>query len=101
MRAALFPIVAKSFCSGIWILAGLIGAAPGARAQERPPGQLDANCVADCGLLDYASDYCDRVCWVPERPRGKPDEVTDWSCMTACSEQGGRYGECKPRCRVR
>ena len=29
------------------------------------------------------------------------DEVTDWSCMTACSERGGKYADCKPRCRLR
>jgi hypothetical protein len=82
-------------------LAGLLAAVSGVGAQERPMGQLDGACAGDCTARGYASEYCAQVCWVPDRPRGRPDEVTDWSCMTACSEQGGKYGECKPRCRLR
>jgi hypothetical protein len=82
-------------------LAGLLAAVGGVGAQERPMGQLDGACASDCTARGYASGYCAQVCWIPDRPRSPPDEVTDWSCMTAWAERGGKYAECNPRCRAR
>lgn len=86
---------------GLWILIGLSGVTVAVQAQERPPGQLDNACASDCTARDYGAEYCSRVCWIPDRSRLPPEEVTDWSCMTACSERGGKYADCKPRCRLR
>lgn len=101
MRSTASLASARLLLVVIWTVIGLIGAAIAAQAQDRPPGQLAANCVAACNLRNYSADYCNRVCWVPDRPQSRPDEVTDWRCMTACRDQGGSYAECKPRCQVR
>ncbi|MCM2311986.1 MAG: zinc-binding dehydrogenase [Steroidobacteraceae bacterium] len=89
----------------LWMIAvgaviALLGTVVVASAQERSPGVADGACASECARRGYAGEYCDNVCRVPP-PQARPDEVTDWSCMTACSGQGGKYGECKPRCRVR
>lgn len=86
---------------GLWTITALNGLTVAVQAQERPPGQLDNACASDCASREYGAEYCSRVCWIPDSSGARPDEVTDWRCMTACREQGGKYAECKPRCRVR
>jgi hypothetical protein len=98
MRFTISPAAARAALVG---LAGLMFLVLGAQAQERPIGRADDSCAAACNARGYDADYCGRVCWIPDRPRTPPDEVTDWTCMTACAERGGKYAECKPRCRVR
>lgn len=101
MRLSVSLVSTRSLRAGVWALAGLIGAVSGVQAQDRVPGQLDATCASDCASRGYASDYCAEAYWIPDRPPLRADEVTDWRCMTACRDQGGRHGDCKPRCRIR
>lgn len=82
--------------------AALVCAAPAVSlAQQRPPGQLNTVCAADCAARGYDAEYCGRVCWVPAPGQTPPGEYTDWVCMTECRNRGGKYSECKPRCRRR
>lgn len=98
MRFSISSVAAKAALAGI---AGTIVVAMAVQAQERPPGTADSACARDCAGLGHSVEYCGRVCWIPERPRSAPEEVTDWSCMTVCADRGGKYAECKPACRLR
>lgn len=102
MSPAVLPAVSRRWLLiGFWTISGLSAVSFGVQAQERPPGQLDNACASDCAAREYGAEYCSRVCWIPDRSRLPPDEVTGWSCMTACGERGGKYADCKPRCRLR
>ena len=70
------------------------------QAQDRRLGEFDSRCANGCAAIGYAAEYCNRVCWIPDRPRTLPQELTDWACMSTCSDRGGTYAECKPRCRL-
>jgi hypothetical protein len=85
----------------VWTITGGCGLIVSVQAQEQLPGQPDIVCASNCASLGYAAEYCAKVCRVPERPRVPAGEVTDWSCMTACAQRGGKYAECKPVCRLR
>jgi hypothetical protein len=70
-------------------------------AQAGIPGTADTTCVKRCVESGQESEYCDKLCWVPDLPvRVQPAEMTDAGCLRTCRKQGGRYSECKPRCRM-
>lgn len=85
----------------VWTISGAFASIVIVQAQELLPGQPDYSCTSSCTANGYAAEYCAKVCRVPERPRVPVGEVTDWSCMTACADRGGKYAECKPACRLR
>ena len=95
-----FTIPSASARAALAGMAGLMLFVFAAHAQERPPRVLDTACASDCTAGGYASEYCDRICRVAPPPRVRADELTDWACMSTCSDRGGTYAECKPRCRL-
>lgn len=83
-------------------LAALFGAYIGiALAEDRPPGQLNPVCAAECAERGYDAEFCGRVCWIPTPSQVAPGEFTDWVCMTDCRNRGGKFSDCKQRCRRR
>jgi hypothetical protein len=83
------------------LFAILIVPAGASGAESASPGAMDLACVNECSARAYEPEFCNRVCRVPPPPRGRFDEVTDWTCMSTCAQRGGKYGECKPSCRLR
>lgn len=68
-------------------------------AQETAVAPRDQTCEADCQRRGYDGEFCGRACQVPQASLIPADEVTDWICLTACRERGGRLLDCLPQCR--
>ncbi len=92
-RCQFFTIVATAVVMG-----GTLGAAT---AQDRPPGQLDGACAAQCLANGNDAEFCDLVCWVPDPAVAARREPVHWKCYSTCRENGGRPGDCLPACRER
>lgn len=75
------------------VLGGFLGFAS---AQDRPPGQLDFQCLDDCAGRGYDAEHCNKICWIVDPAAGRAGEVTDWICMTDCADRGGGYAEGMP-----
>lgn len=85
-----------------YAIAALLGATMGlALAQDRRAGQLDVACASNCTAHGYESEFCGRVCWLPDPAIAAKAEPIDWICMTDCLERGGKVEDCRLRCKRR
>jgi hypothetical protein len=79
-----------------------LGASLGATlalAQVRPTGQLDLDCANRCTAHGYDTEFCGKVCWLPDPTIAAQAVPIDWICMTDCLDRGGKFTDCKLRCR--
>lgn len=101
MKAAIrrYPLIRFGFSA---LVGAMLGCFLGlASAQERPPGQLDASCAAQCREHDYDEEFCTLACWVPDPQVAVPNEPIHWKCFSTCCENGGQPGDCLAACRQR
>ena len=85
-----------------FVMAALLGATMGlALAQDRRAGQLDVACATNCTAHGYEPEFCGRVCWLPDPAIAARAEPVEWICMTDCLERGGKFEDCRLRCKRR
>ena len=89
-----------------FLFAGVMGALLGTGAgtafsQDRPSGQLDAACAAQCAESGNDGEFCGRVCWVPDPAMAAKSYPVDWDCLTSCRSGSRRVEDCLPVCRLR
>jgi len=83
-------------------LAALLGASIGlALAQDRPPGELDSACAAQCAENGNEAAFCEQVCWVPDPTVAARNDPVYSPCYASCRERGGKPEDCLPACRKR
>lgn len=95
-RYPLIRFVISALCGAI--LGCVLGLAS---AQERPPGQLDTACAAQCVENGNDEEFCTFACWVPDPEVAARSEPVHWPCYSTCREKGGRPAECLSACRKR
>lgn len=97
-----FWLTTRYASSARFILAVLIGAVVGvALAQDRPPGQLDAACAAQCAENGNEATFCEQVCWLPDPTVAGRNDPVYWPCYGSCRERGGKPEVCLAACRKR